>query len=63
LTVNEYIMNSHSSRLTLEMIPPMVPASSPDDFEYFAPLTIGILPSVVTLLGPSEVSDDCPMFG
>src|SRR5690242_14114095 len=63
LTSNEYNMNSHSLMLTPDMIPPSVPASSPDDLLYFAPLTIGISPSAVTVVGPPDVSDDCPMFG
>src|SRR3989442_14845590 len=62
-TSNEYIMNSHSPILELETTPKSVPASSPDDFMYFAPLTIGICPSVVTALGPLVVSEACPMFG
>src|SRR2546425_12566399 len=56
-------MNSHSPMLELETTPKSVPASSPDDFMYFAPLTIGICPSVVTALGPLVVSEACPMFG
>src|SRR5687768_3134912 len=63
LTSNEYSMNSHSLRFTLDMMPPSVPGSSPDDFEYLAPFTIGILPSVFTFDGPLDVSDACPMFG
>src|SRR4051812_2705578 len=56
-------MYSHSPRLTLDSTPPMVPASSPDDFMYFAPFTIGICPSHVTVVGPCDVSDDWPMLG
>ena len=56
-------MNSHSPLLTPEMTPPAEPGSSPVDVEYLAPLTIGILPSVVTFLGPLLVSDALPMFG
>src|SRR5438093_12548711 len=56
-------MNSHSFMFTLDMTPPAVPASSPEDLEYLAPLTIGISPSVFTFVGPSDVSDAWPMFG
>src|SRR5207253_1900719 len=59
----EYIMNSHSLMLTLDITPPATPASSPDDFMYLAPFAIGIWPSAVTVVGPWEVSDACPMFG
>src|SRR5690606_8837028 len=62
-TSNEYIMNSHSFMFTLEATPPSVPASSPEERMYLAPFTIGIWPSVLTDVGPCEVSDDCPMFG
>jgi hypothetical protein len=63
LTSMEYSMNSHSLRLTFDMIPPIVPGSSPEDLEYLAPFTIGIFPSVFTVDGPLEVSEDWPMFG
>src|SRR5258706_2873187 len=63
LTSNEYIMNSHSPLIELLMTPPTLPASSPALIEYLAPLTIGISPSQVTLVGPPEVSDDLPMLG
>src|SRR2546423_685503 len=56
-------MNSHSPILQLDITPPTVPASSPDDLEYLAPLTMGICPSVVTALGPPLVSEACPMLG
>src|SRR5436190_20724641 len=62
-TSNEYIINSHSPMFTLDATPPSVPASSPEDFMYFALLTMGIWPSVVTVVGPLVVSDDWPMFG
>src|SRR5690606_4224440 len=62
-TSNEYIMNSHSFMFTLEATPPSVPASSPEERMYLAPFTIGIWPSVLTDVGPCEVSDDCPLFG
>jgi len=39
------------------------PASSPDDFVYYAPFTIGIWPSVFTFVGPLLVSEACPMLG
>jgi hypothetical protein len=44
--------------LTFDSTPPTVPASSPEEREYWAPFTIGISPSVFTELGPWEVSDD-----
>src|SRR5690606_18938311 len=53
----------HSPMLTEETTPPSVPASSPELRMYFAPFTIGIWPSVFTLLGPPVVSEDLPMFG
>src|SRR3954466_14432211 len=63
LTSNEYIMNSQTPMLTLDATPPATPASSPDDFMYVAPLTIGIAPSVVPLVGPPVVSEAWPTFG
>ena len=56
-------MNSASSILTLLTTPPTDPASSPLERLYFAPLTIGISPSVVTFVGPLEVSEDLAMLG
>src|SRR5664279_3648354 len=62
-TSKEYSMNSQKLMLMFERIPPATPASSPDEREYWAPLTIGIWPSVVTVLGRCDVSDDMPMLG
>src|SRR3954463_16495514 len=62
-TSKEYSRNSHTFMLTLDRIPPMVPASSPDEREYVAPLTIGISPSVFTVVGPPVASDALPMLG
>jgi hypothetical protein len=56
-------MNSHGPVNLLLITPPADPASSPADVEYFAPLVIGMLPSVVTAEGPPLVSLDLPMFG
>jgi len=55
-------VNSATFRLTPLTTPPPVPGSSPEVFLYFAPLTIGMHPSSVTLVGPSDVSRACPMF-
>src|SRR5215218_4792904 len=56
-------MYSHSLMFTPDMMPPMVPASSPIDRLYFAPFAIGISPSSFTVVGPPEVSAALPMFG
>ena len=61
-TSNEYIMYSQKLMLILDTTPPRVPASSPAEREYLAPFTIGILPSVLTLVGPWDVSDDVQRY-
>src|SRR5258706_2044924 len=63
LTSNEYIMNSHSPLTTPLITPPIEPGSSPLLSAYLAPFTIGMLPSVLTFVGPCEVSADFPMLG
>src|SRR5882724_4529302 len=49
ITLNEYIMNSHSCLNVLLMMPPTTPGSSPALIMYFAPLTITMLPSALTV--------------
>src|SRR5690349_3893610 len=56
-------MYSQTLMLTFEMTPPSVPGSSPDERMYWAPFTIGIWPSVLTVVGPCDASIDRPILG
>src|SRR5439155_14140589 len=62
-TSKEYIINSHVPFILLLTTPSAAPASSPVDIMYLASWVMGIWPSVVTEVGPEEVSADCPMLG